>query len=190
MAQVGLTSNGTLRWEPPTDWVMAATHDGSGKTYGGTGPYFGQARLRDGGVAYVLRISWLVDSASTSTSVAPTLIDARLRRWVAPTADSTKCPSCASRGGTAPTMSTATATFRMPIVLSRQSVVHRAIPLRVSRALPWGRMWSPASSWCRIEPSNERLTMWLAEHLNQTWDAQGMGGAYNDDLLKLMGPAE
>ena len=59
-----------------------------------------------------------------------------------------------------------------------------------SRALPWGRMWSPASSWCRIEPSNERLTTWLAEYLNQTWHAQGMGGAYNDDLLKLMGPAE
>ena len=187
---VGLTSNGTLRWEPPTDWVMAATHDGSGKTYGGTGPYFGQARLRDGGVAYVLRISWLVDSASTSTSVAPTLIDARLRRWVAPKAESTtdtrvRIPGWDSANdvnGDGYVSDAEASSLANPSCTARFRYE--------SRALPWGRMWSPASSWCRIEPSNERLTMWLAEHLNQTWDAQGMGGAYNDDLLKLMGPAE
>ena len=47
-----------------------------------------------------------------------------------------------------------------------------------------------ASSWCRVEPANAQLTRYLAEWLNETWSAGGMGGAYNDDLLKLMGPAE
>ena len=44
---------GKLRWQPPVDWAMAATHDGSGRTYGGTGPYFGQTHLRDGGMRFV-----------------------------------------------------------------------------------------------------------------------------------------
>ena len=41
-----------------------------------------------------------------------------------------------------------------------------------------------------MEPSNVQLAQWLAERLNETWHVSGLGGAYNDDLLKLMGPAE
>ena len=51
-------------------------------------------------------------------------------------------------------------------------------------------MWSAASSWCRVEPSNPYLAQWLGEHLNASWSESGLGGAYNDDLLKLVGPDE
>ena len=51
-------------------------------------------------------------------------------------------------------------------------------------------MWSQSSSWCRIEPTSDVLAQYVADRLNETWHASGMGGAYNDDLLKLMGPEE
>ena len=184
-----LSRNGTIRWQPPADWVMASTHDGSGSTYGGTGPYFGQTRLRDGGVAYVLRISWVVDEANAQTAVAPTLTDVRLRRWVAPVADSTT--SRALLPGWDPANDADGDGYVSDAEASSRANPRCTARFRYeSRALPWGRMWSAASSWCRVEPSNEQLTVWLAEWLNETWGAQGMGGAYNDDLLKLMGPAE
>ena len=185
----GLRSNGTLRWAPPVDWMMASTHDGSGKTYGGTGPYFGQAQLRDGGVAFVLRVSWVVDSANAATAVAPTLTDVRLRRWVAPLADSSTArvripgwDAANDANGDGYVSDAEASSLSNPACTARFRYE--------SRALPWGRMWSQASSWCRIEPSSERLTTWYAEYLNNTWHAKGMGGAYNDDLLKLMGPDE
>ena len=86
-----LTRGGTLRWHPPADWAMASTHDGSGKTYGGTGPYFGQSALRDGGIAYVVRLRWVpLDPGPqpSGSAAAPTLADVRLRRWIKPVAGS------------------------------------------------------------------------------------------------------
>lgn len=185
----GLTRNGTLRWAPPADWLMAATHDGSAKTYGGTGPYFGQSLLRDGGVAYVLRLSWVVDGANAQAAVAPTLTDVRLRLWVAPVEGAT--PPRHLLPGWDPANDVDGDGYVSDSEFSSLANPRCTARFRYeSRALPWGRMWSHASSWCRVEPTNERLATWLAEYLTATWQARGMGGAYNDDLLKLVGPSE
>lgn len=181
-----LSRNGTLRWTPPADWLMASTHDGSGRTYGGFGPYFGQSLLRDGGIAYVLRISW-VDIGSTST--APTLSDVRLRRWIAPQ-DGSSTSRVLIPGWDAANDADGDGYISDAEMGSRPNPACSARFRHEARAVPWGRMWSSSSSWCRVEPSNVQLAQWLAERLNETWHVSGLGGAYNDDLLKLMGPAE
>lgn len=56
--------------------------------------------------------------------------------------------------------------------------------------MPYGRMWSSRSSWCRVNPFDERLATMFGEYLAAKWTASGLGGAYNDDLLKLVGSAE
>lgn len=50
-----------------------------GKTYGGTGPYFGQISLRTGGLAFVLRVSWV---PSNPSNTRPLLSSALVRRWI------------------------------------------------------------------------------------------------------------
>jgi len=59
-----------------------------------------------------------------------------------------------------------------------------------ARASPLGRMWSAQSSWCRVNPWAEITGLWLGDHLKQEWTSSGLSGAYNDDLLKLVGPTE
>ena len=183
----GLTRSGRLRWHPPADWQMASTHDGSGKTYGGTGPYFGQSALRDGGVAYVVRLHWEANDTSSSTATDPTLCGVRLRRWIAPQPNSSRVripgwDPANDLDGDGYVSDSEVANPVNPQCSARFR--HEA------RAVPYGRMWSSRSSWCRVDPTNTVLSHWLGQLLNATWSMSGLGGAYNDDLLKLVGPAE
>jgi hypothetical protein len=74
-----LQTSGVLRWKPPTSWEIASTHDGSGLTYGGTGPYMGKSALQKGGLAYVVRISW---TPVNEDEALPKLNNVGLRRWI------------------------------------------------------------------------------------------------------------
>jgi len=172
---------------------MASTHDGSGKTYGGTGPHMGKSILQSGGIAYVVRLSW--DAASTTptsaagggVSTAPTLCNVRLRRWIEPQFNSTvvlipgwDAANDADKDGYV--SDAEFATLKNPLATARFRYESRAVPV--------GRMWSATSSWCRVNPYSVRLAQWLGGYLNNTWTAAGLSGAYNDDLLKLVGPEE
>ena len=181
-----LRRSGVLRWKPPSNWELASTHDGSGNTYGGTGPYMGQVSLQHGGVAYVVRISWIPASAA---EMLPTLAGVTLRRWITEVTPGDKSvqtvPGWAAENDAdgdgyvdddehaSRVIKSASARFR-----------HEA------RAIPLGRMWSSHSSWCRVNPWSPDLGNWLGDYLKQEWADEGQSGAYNDDLLKLVGPNE
>jgi hypothetical protein len=181
-----LQQSGILRWKPPSNWKLASTHDGSGNTYGGTGPYMGQISLQQGGVAYVVRISWIPASAKETL---PTLADVSLRRWITevipgdPSVQTVPGWAAENDGNgdgyvdddeyASRVITSASARFR-----------HEA------RAIPLGRMWSSHSSWCRVNPWSPDLGLWLGDYLKQEWANEGQSGAYNDDLLKLVGPNE
>ena len=51
-------------------------------------------------------------------------------------------------------------------------------------------MWSARSSWCRVNVWNGILATWIGELKAAEWDKSQQLGAYNDDLLKLMGGSE
>ena len=51
-----------------------------------------------------------------------------------------------------------------------------------------GQMWSARSSGCRVNLWNTNATTYIANYLKYTWKKQGLQGAYNDDLLKMLGP--
>jgi hypothetical protein len=182
----GLKQDGALRWDPPSDWEMASTHDGSGKTYGGTGPYMGQVALQNGGVGFVLRITWV---PTTESGVLPRLRNVLLRRWITEVTESD--PSVQVVPGW-----DAANDVDLDGWISDAEFATRAAPWasarfrHEARAVPLGRMWSAQSSWCRVNPWAVITGLWLGDYLKGHWAERGYGGAYNDDLLKLVGPSE
>ncbi len=178
-----LSQSGTIRWQPPSDWQFARTHDGTGRTYGG-GPYFGTTMMRDGGAMYVIRLLW-----KNGTGDEPRLEDVQLRQWQSQTTpgdpserlipgwdpandvnddgyvDDSEYASLVNPG--------ATARFRYE-----------------SRACPLGRMWSSRSSFCRTNVFDTHFRTFVSEYHRQQWQTSGILGAYNDDMFKLVGPDE
>lgn len=59
-----------------------------------------------------------------------------------------------------------------------------------SRALPLGQMWNQRSCQCRINVWNAYLKSFISEWFASQWSVSGQRGAYNDDLMKLVGPTE
>ena len=84
---------GTIRWKPPSNWLIATLNDGSGVSYGG-GQFFGNSLLSKGGVVYAIRIRW-VSTSSSAPGLGPLLNDLTQRQWIVFSApDGTKQGKC------------------------------------------------------------------------------------------------
>ena len=70
---------GTIRWKPPTNWLIATLNDGTGRSYGG-GQFFGNPLVSQGGVVYAIRIRWV--PTSTPVGDGPLLNCLLQRKWV------------------------------------------------------------------------------------------------------------
>lgn len=176
----GLQQSGTITFVPPSDWAFANTHDGSGATYGG-GPYFVTV-IRDGGLAYTLRLMWRGGNTANGT---PVLDYVQMRRWI------TEVVLGDPAKQTVPGWDAANDVNGDGYVdaTERGSLVNPSATARFryeARAVPLGRMWSAQSSWCRVNPWNSLLGVYLGEFLQADWAKRGFSGAYNDDLLKLV----
>ena len=48
-------------------------------------------------------------------------------------------------------------------------------------------MWSQRSSGCRVNVWDSTLSSYLADYWTSQWQSTGLQGAYNDDMLKMLG---
>ncbi|MCW8328080.1 hypothetical protein MD588_04595 [Photobacterium sp. SDRW27] len=55
-----------------------------------------------------------------------------------------------------------------------------------ARLIPAGHMW-PGTCWYRINFANEPFNNLRASWYREDWQRQGLSGAYNDDMAKLLG---
>ena len=182
---VNLTTSGAIRWKPPVDWQIAAYADGSGLSYGG-GQFFGNGLLSQGGVAYAVRLRWKPSSASTST-VSPTLNELKIRRFIRysnPSGSLQIVP-----GWDAANDINQDGYVDDQEYANLQNPKATARMRHESRAYTIGQMWSQRSSGCRVNAWNEDLHRYIAKWNFKTWTEAGLQGAYNDDLLKMLGPS-
>ena len=56
-----------------------------------------------------------------------------------------------------------------------------------ARAFTLGQMWSQESSGCRVNVWDSTLSSYLADYWTSQWQSTGLQGAYNDDMLKMLG---
>lgn len=183
-----LTVSGKIRWKPPVDWQIAAYADGSGRSYGG-GMFFGNPLLYKGGIAYAIRLKWMPPSSTTSTE-SPILNELKQRRFIRYSNPNSNgnlqiVPGWDSEND-----------WNQDGYLDDEEYAHLKNPKATarmrheSRAFTIGQMWSARSSSCRVNVWNEDLSRYLATWMKKTWNEQGLQGAYNDDLLKMLGPSE
>lgn len=200
-----LSRSGEVRWKPPIDWRRVSTHDGSRRTYGG-GPYFGKKLLRDGGRYYVVRLMWRNGSGNT-----PRLRNVQLKDWMpefyatgSVQVQSTSGSDKSAQSSEAVQLSAPTTQVRMipgwdvrndkngDGYVDDEEFAQLANPHArarfqyESRVVPLGRMWSARSSWCRPNLFNPVLGQLLGAYYKQTWQREGLAGAYNDDLYRLL----
>lgn len=74
---LSFVGTGTIRWKPPTNWLIATLNDGTGRSYGG-GQFFGNPLVSVGGVVYAVRIRWISSAGSTG----PRLDNLTQRQWI------------------------------------------------------------------------------------------------------------
>ncbi len=183
---MNLTTSGTIRWKPPTDWQIATYADGTGRSYGG-GQFFGNSLLSKGGVAFAIRMKWTPPSTSTSTE-SPVLNELKTRRFIRysnPSGSLQVVPGWdpendINQDGYVDDQEFAN--LKNPKATARMR--------HESRAFTIGQMWSARSSGCRVNVWNEDLGRYIALWMRKTWTELGLVGAYNDDLLKMLGASE
>jgi hypothetical protein len=78
-ANLTYVGEGTIRWKPPANWLIATMNDGPGRSYGG-GQFFGNTLVSQGGVVYAIRIRWV--STSSPAGDGPLLNNLSQRKWV------------------------------------------------------------------------------------------------------------
>lgn len=179
-------------WNPPSDWVRASTHDGSGASYGG-GQYFGSTFVRDGGRFYVVRVRWQGDNPQDR----PRLKDVKLKNSF-PTVKQTDAPTVTPDGSAISQWRKirgfdVAADLNGDNYLSQNEYRNRTNKNATarfrweSRVIPFGRMWSADSSWALTNMANLDYLSAIHGYYQQSWGEQGLNGAYNDDTNKLIG---
>ncbi len=179
----GLSLNGDIRWEPPTDWVRGETHDPDTEE----GSDFGKRQVREGGEYYVIKVVW----KPGNTTTVPRLANVQLRSWLPTVGQDSNGKALRQIPGwdvandldgngyvddeefSALVNPYATARFRYE-----------------SRVVPLGRMWGSHSSWCRTNLFNKKVRKELIRLLVRSWKERNWRGAYNDDMFRLLGPRQ
>ncbi len=189
---LNMTKNQSVIWNPPSDWVRASTHDGSGASYGG-GQYFGSTFVRDGGRFYVVRVRWQGDNPQDR----PRLKDVKLKNSF-PTVKLTDAPTVTPDGSAISQWRKirgfdVAADLNGDNYLSQSEYRHRTNKNATARfrwearVIPFGRMWSADSSWALTNMANLDYLSAIHGYYQQSWGEQGLNGAYNDDTNKLIG---
>ncbi|WP_186171821.1 hypothetical protein [Vibrio chagasii] len=189
---LNMTKNQFVIWNPPSDWVRASTHDGSGASYGG-GQYFGSTFVRDGGRFYVVRVRWQGDNPQDR----PRLKDVTLKNSF-PTVKLTDAPTVTPDGSLISQWRKirgfdVAADLNGDNYLSQSEYRKRTNKNATarfrweSRVIPFGRMWSANSSWALANMDSLDYLSAIQGYYQQSWGEQGLNGAYNDDTNKLIG---
>ncbi|WP_152558506.1 hypothetical protein [Endozoicomonas numazuensis] len=191
-----LRRSGVISWTPPADWKRAATHDGSGKTYGG-GPYFGKRMLINEGRYYLVRLLW-----KEGTGTPPRLANIRVKDWM-PEVYSVPVSSINSNYKAFNPKGQQVSVRRIPgwdpandlngdgyiddVEFGQRSNAFASARFEwESRVVPLGKMWSSRSSWIRPNLQNPLLADLLGDYYKQSWGELKLNGAYNDDLFRLL----
>lgn len=191
---LGMTQDDWLTWEVPSDWVRAATHDGSGVSYGG-GAYFGTTFLRDQGKLFALRIKWTQDA---SVSQRPHISDVLLNDWIPVVDAPSTAPEFTPRGEAIEQWRQIKGFDRSADLdndnylntqeyAARSNLKATARYRWESRVVPVGKMWSQVSSWAVTNLSDPGYKLAASEYYPQIWGMEGLKGAYNDDTTKFVG---
>ncbi|MCF6264674.1 MAG: immunoglobulin domain-containing protein [Xanthomonadales bacterium] len=169
----GLRVSGSVSWQPPNDWIKAATYDPNS----GTGQYFGNTPIELGHKFYVIKICRVEEDINDQPVVQdlmtkdfmPTIGELKrlIRGWDPANdlngdgyVDNTEFNNLVN--------STATARFRYE-----------------SRVTPLGDMWSQRSNFQRPNFLNSAYRDAIVQVTKQQWLDNGLAGAYNDDVFKL-----
>lgn len=185
------TKDGSIEWSPPLDWLPAATHDGSGLSYG-HGQFFGSSLLKNKAKFFVVRISW----EDLNFGIRPKLNNVLLK-------DSFPSISYKPKKGTSKTQKKS---FRLIRGFDQQADLNSDNYLSEiefmqrknknatarfrweSRVIPFGKMWGKHSSWALTNLSNPNLLLAFDSYYRKYWSSNGLKGSYNDDTKKLIGP--
>ncbi len=189
---LNMSKNQAVIWTPPSDWVRATTHDGSGASYGG-GQHFGSTFVLDGGRLYVVRIRWQGDNAEDR----PRLKEVKLKNSF-PVVQLTDAPVTTLDGKAISQWRKirgfdVSADLNQDNYLSQSEYKNRTKKNATarfrweSRVIPFGRMWSQNSSWALTNVANSDYLSAMHVYHQKSWAEQGLNGAYNDDTNKLLG---
>lgn len=173
----GLKASGTLRFTPPKYWLAATTHDGSGQSYGG-GAYFGDKLLRNGGRLYAMRLSWKPANGNINAK-GPTLQRVTLRPILTPTEDGFMI-----RGWDAANDKNGDGYVGTD---ERAALINKRATARFrheARAAPVDGTYAGGEGWGYANLFDPKVRAALARYYHSTWDAQGLGGGYNDEFFK------
>ena len=177
-----LCNSGKIHFNPPSDWKLATFSDGGGKTYG-SGQFFGNALMKNGGIAYAIRmrLSNLVDS----TSKGPILNKASINPWI-------RVNSIDLYNQTIPGWNSKNDKNGDGYVDDDEfsNLVDSNATARMiheSRALRLGKFWGERSSPCHVNAWNEILPVYYTEFYENEWKMNSLSGAYNDDIMNTVG---
>ncbi len=169
----GLRTSGTIIWKPASDWLSAATFDPVSQI----GQHFGNKHIKSGRKTYVIKVCRIDEDINDQPVVRDILIKdfmpntAELQRvikgWDANN-DSDGDGYIDDLEFSNLSNSFATARFRYE-----------------SRITPLGDMWSQKSNFQRPDFLNPSYRLAIAQVIKQQWQADGLVGAYNDDVFKL-----
>jgi hypothetical protein len=188
------SANNQITWKLPPDWVRATTHDGSGASYG-SGQYFGDAYLRDGGQLYVTRITW---QATLPDDIRPLLANVQLEDHFPVIPTPADAPVSNAEGYTIQRWRKvrgfdASADkngdgYLSPKEYRRRTNKDATARFRwESRVIPFGSMWSQSSSWALTNLASPQYLAVISDYYQAEWAKQGLNGAYNDDTNRLLG---
>lgn len=171
------TNAKSIRWEYPTDWKRAATY------VEGEGQFFGKTLLKNGESIFVIKLIWTPRNGDESVN-GPFLNDLKLATWIEFDVDANTAviPGWDARNDVDGNSYVDDVEF-LSMVNPRASARFR----HEARAVPLGEMWSETSSWCRINAFNPDAGLVWSTYLHDEWGKQGVSGAYNDDMIKLVG---
>ena len=205
-SKVDLPQYRVLRWKPPVDWYIATLNDGTGVTYGG-GQYFGNTDLTaKSGLVFAVRISWK-EFGDSSCSRPPLLNSVYQRRWISPVGNISHSFPVIANASYGPRLSFDDRYLMIPgwdpsndrdndgyvddyEFENRNNLQASARMRHEARVIPLGKMWSTHSAWCIRNVWNDELRLWVSEYAKHEWMSEGLAGAYNDDMFKLVGPEQ
>ncbi len=173
----GLRRNGVVRWQPPVDWVKAATYEPLSET----GNFFGNRYIKEGKKSYIVKISRIDEEIEDQPVVQDIMIKDFLP-YVNKTKQTRLIPGWDPANDKNQDGYLNNAEFN-----SRVNTAASARFRYESRVTPLGNMWSESSNFQRPDFLNPDYRTAIAYVVNQEWKKKGLLGAYNDDVFRLNG---